>query len=45
MKCTPVKQDVQLSKLKFNSKLEFDNEKGDDRVLQLKIFELVMGKS
>lgn len=45
MKCTPVKQDVQLSKLKFNSKVEFDNDKVEDKVLQLRILELVMGKS
>ncbi len=44
MKCTPVKQDVELSKLKFNSKIEFDD-KCEESVLQLKILELVMGKS
>lgn len=44
MKCAPTKQDDLLSKLRFNSRIHFQDELYCNKNLKLRLSELTMGK-
>jgi len=45
MKCWPIKQEDELNKIKFSSKVQFSDESYKDKLLSLRLSELLMGKT